>query len=140
MPFVIDNSVVSGWYLESQATPYTEAIAGRLREDRAVVPALWELELTNVMRTACLRQRMTAEKAQQVLARLAKLPIVVDRAGVPPHELLALALRFGLSSYDTAYLELALRLQIPVATVDLALKGAAMASGVGWVEAPGQRG
>jgi len=99
-----------------------------------VVPALWELELTNVLRTACLRQRMTAEKAQQVLARLAKLPIVVDRAGVPPHELLALALRFGLSSYDTAYLELALRLQMPVATVDLALKGAAMASGVGWVD------
>ena len=135
MPFVIDNSVVSGWYLENQATPYTEAIAERLREDRAVVPALWELELTNVMRTACLRQRMTAEKAQQVLARLAKLPIVVDRAGVSPHELLALALRFGLSSYDATYLELALRLQVPVATVDVALKGAAMASGVGWVDA-----
>ncbi len=71
MPFVIDNAVVSGWYLENQATPYTEAIAQRLREDRAVAPALWELELTNVLRTACLRQRMTAEKAQQVLARRA---------------------------------------------------------------------
>lgn len=138
MPFVIDNSVVSGWYLESQATPYTEAIAERLLEDRAVVPALWELELTNVLRTACLRQRMTADKAQQVLARLARLPITVDRIGVPPPELLALTLRFGLSSYDAAYLELALRLQVPVATVDVALKGAAMASGVGWVEAVGQ--
>ena len=134
MPFAIDNTVVSGWYLENQATPYTEAIAQRLREDRAVVPALWELELTNVLRTACLRQRMTAEKAQQVLARLAKLPIAVDRVGAPSHELLALALRFGLSSYDAAYLELALRLQVPVATVDATLKGAAMASGVGWVE------
>ena len=102
MPFVIDNSVVSGWYLENQHTPYTEAIADRLREDRAVAPALWELELTNVLRTACLRQRMTAEKAQQVLAHIAKLPIAVDRVGAPPHELLALALRFGLSSYDAA--------------------------------------
>ena len=52
MPFAIDNTVVSGWYLENQATPYTEAIAQRLREDRAVVPALWELELTNVLRTS----------------------------------------------------------------------------------------
>ena len=138
MPFVIDNSVVSGWYLENQHTPYTEAIAERLREDRAVVPALWELELTNVLRMACLRQRMTAERAQQVLTRIAKLPITVDRAGVPPHELLALALRFGLSSHDASYLELALRLQVPVATVDVALKGAAMASGVGWVEVAGQ--
>ena len=85
MPFVIDNSVVSGWYLESQATPYTEAIAERLREDRAMVPTLWELELTNALRTACLRQRMKAEKAQQVLARLANLPIAVDRVGAPPY-------------------------------------------------------
>ena len=140
MPFVIDNSVVSGWYLENQSTPYTEAIAERLRDDSAVVPALWELELSNVLRTACLRQRMTAEKAQQVLARIAKLPIAVDRVGAPPHELLALALRFGLSSYDAAYLELALRLQLPVATVDGALRDAAVASGVGCVEAGAPQG
>ena len=136
MPFVIDNAVVLGWYLENQATPYTEAIAERLRDDRAVAPALWELELTNVLRTACLRQRMTAQKAQQVLVRIAMLPIAVDRVGAPPHEMLALALRFGLSSYDAAYLELALRLKLPVATVDGSLKDAAMASGVGCVEAP----
>ncbi len=134
MPFVIDNSVVSGWYLENQASPYSEAIAQRLRDDRAVAPAIWELELSNVLRTACLRQRMTAEKAQQVLAGIAKLPIKVDRVGAPPHELLALALRFGLSTCDAAYLELALRLQLPVATLDAALKDAALASGVGCVE------
>ena len=137
MPFVVDNSVASGWYFENQVTPYTEAIADRLREDRAVVPALWELELTNVLRTTCLRQRMTADKAQQVLARIAKLPIEVARVGAPPHELLALALRFGLSSYHAAYLQLALRLQLPVATVDAALRDAALASGVGCVEATG---
>ena len=133
MPFVIDNSVVSGWYLESQATPYTEAIAERLREDRAVVPALWELQLTNVLRTACLRRRMTAEKAHQVLARVANLPIAANRVGSPLDELLALALRFGMSSYDAAYLELALRREVPVATVDLAVRGAATASGVALV-------
>ena len=133
MPFVLDNSVVSGWYLEDQATPYTEAIAQRLQDDRAWVPALWELELTNVLRTTCLRQRQNAERAQQVLVRMAQLPIDVDRHAVARSELLALALRFGLSSYDAAYLELALRKQLPLATKDGDLADAARAAGVGVV-------
>jgi predicted nucleic acid-binding protein len=137
LPFVIDNSVVSGFYLENQATPYTAAIAERLLDDRAVAPALWELELTNVLRTACMRRRMTAQLAQQVLARIAQLPLEIDRHAVPRSELLALALRFGLSSYDAAYLELALRRQLPLATQDEALREAALAAGVGCVETTG---
>lgn len=137
MPFVVDNSVVSGWYLENQSTPYTAAIARRLLDDRACAPALWELELANVLRTACQRQRMVAEQAQQVLVQIAQLPIEVDRHPVPRSELLALALRFGLSSYDAAYLELALRRQLPLATQDDALRAAALASGVGCVEPSG---
>lgn len=133
MPFVLDNSVVSGWYLLNQATPYTKAIAHRLRTDVAHVPAVFELELTNVLRTACTRQRMMADQAQQVLTHLGALPIEVDRTPVPRGEVLALALRHALSSYDAAYLELALRLQCPIATQDEQLKAAAMASGVGWI-------
>lgn len=134
MPFVIDNSVVSGWYLDNQATPYSQAVAERLQDDRAWAPALWELELTNVLRTSCLRQRMTAQSAQAVLVHLGSLPIAVDREPVPPRELLALALRFGLSSYDAAYLELALRRQLPIATQDADLRMAAVAAGVGAVD------
>lgn len=134
MPFVVDNSVVSGWYLEDQATPYTEHIATLLADERACAPALWELELTNVLRTSCLRQRLTAEKAQQILAHIARLPIDTDRHAVPLPELLALALRFSLSSYDATYLELALRRQLPLATRDNALRAAALAAGVGCVE------
>ena len=137
MPFVIHNSVVSGWYLENQATPYTQAIAQRLQQDNALAPALWELELVNVLRTACLRQRMTAQHAQQTLLHLARLPIEVDRAPVLPSELLGLALRFGLSSYDATYLELALRRQLPLATQDAALRDAALAAGVGCVATAG---
>lgn len=125
--------MVSGWYLENQTNDYTSAIARRLRDDAASVPAIWELEFANVLRTACLRQRMTADQAQQVVAQIDLLPIDVDRLPVPRGHLLALSLRFGLSSYDAAYLELALRLQYPIATQDSALKEAAMASGVGWV-------
>lgn len=131
MPFVLDNSVVSGWFLDNQATTYTAAVAGHLRDDAAHVPALWELEFTNVLRTACLRQRMTAQHAQQVVTQIGTLPITVDRQAVPRSELLGLALRFGLSTYDAAYLELALRLQCPIATQDESLRLAALSSGVG---------
>lgn len=133
MPFVLDNSVVSGWFIQNQATAYTEAIAVRLQEERAVVPTLWELEFGNVLRSACLRRAMTAQAAQAVVAQIMSLPIDVNRHPVPPGELLALSLRFGLTTYDAAYLELALRLQLPIATIDAALHDAALASGCGVV-------
>lgn len=133
MRFVLDNSVVSGWYLDDQANEYTEAIAKRLLDDQAIVPAIWELELANVLRRACLRHRLDAGSAQEILVRIAELPIEVDRQPTPPSELLALSLRFGLSSYDSSYLALALRLQVPVAACDGALRDAALAAGVGWV-------
>ena len=133
MPFVLDNSVVCGWFLDNQASAYSEAIATRLQDDRASVPAVWELEFTNVLRTACLRQRMNAQAAQAVIAQITSLPIDVDRHLVLPGELLALALRHGLSTYDAAYLDLALRMQLPLATSDEALRDAALACGVGVV-------
>jgi predicted nucleic acid-binding protein len=135
MPFVLDNSVSSAWFLPAQATPYTRAIALRLRQDSARVPALWELEFVNVLRTTCLRQRMDAQQAQGALALIGSLPIQVDRHVVPRSELLGLALRFGLSAYDAAYLELALRLQYPMATQEASLRAAALAAGVGVVSA-----
>lgn len=131
MPFVIDNSIVCGWFIQAQASPYGDAVAVALQDDRAWAPALWALELTNVLRTACLRQRLTAQQAQATLARVVSLPIDLDRQAVPASELLALALRFGLSTCDAAYLELALRLQLPLATTDDPLREAALASGVG---------
>ena len=133
MPFVLDNSVVSGWFLASEATAYTDAVATRLQEDRAVVPSVWELELANVLRAACVSERMTAQAAQQVVTQITSLPIEVDRHAAGPSELIALSLRFGLDSYHAAYLELALRLQLPVATQDASLRQAALASGVGVV-------
>lgn len=137
MPFVLDNSVVAGWFLDNLATPYTEAIAERLEQDRALFPGVWELEFSNVLRTACRRQRLTAHAAQDVVSQILSLPIEVDRQVVGPAALLALALRHGLSSDDAAYLELALRLQLPLATQDEALRSAALASGVGLVSAAG---
>lgn len=134
VPFVLDNSVVCGWFIENQASAYSDAILHRLRDDRAMVPALWELEFSNLLRTACLRRQMTAEAAQRVVAQIVALPIAVDRQPVQVSAVLALALRFGLSCYDAAYLELALRMQLTVATADGPLRAAALAAGVGLTE------
>lgn len=133
MPFVIDNSVVCGWFLASQSTDYTEAIARRLLDDGAIAPGLWPLELANVLRTACKRGAMIASQAREVAEQIAALPIAVDAQPPTTQAILALALRYDLSSYDAAYLELALRLQLPIATQDTALAEAAMAAGVGMV-------
>jgi predicted nucleic acid-binding protein len=131
MPFVLDNSVVCGWLFENQADDYTEAVARRLSSDRAAAPVLWPMELANVLRTACRRGSLTAQHAQGMLEQLALLPIGIDPHPARPGLLLALALRFDLSAYDAAYLELALRLQQPIATRDAALADAARAAGVG---------
>lgn len=135
MPLVLDNSVVSGWLLENQATTYSDAIANWLKDDRAVAPALLRLEYTNVLRTACKRNRMSAQQAQQAITHLATLPVDIDQEPPDAGHLLALALRYDLSSYDAAYLDLALRRQLPIATQDVALAEAARLAGVGVVEA-----
>ena len=133
MPMILDNSVVCGWLLESQATTYSDAIAQRLQEDHAVAPPLLRLEYANVLRTACKRGRLTAQQAQDAIAQLAELPVEIDAELPDAGQLLALALRYDLSSYDAAYLDLALRRQLPVATQDVALAQAARLSGVGVV-------
>lgn len=133
MPMVLDNSVVCGWLLENQATPYSDAIAERLQDDQALAPPLLRLEYANVLRTACKRGRLTAQQAQDAIAQLAELPVEIDAELPDAGQLLALALRYDLSSYDAAYLDLALRRQLPVATQDAALAQAARLAGVGVV-------
>jgi predicted nucleic acid-binding protein len=135
MSFVLDNSVVSGWILHDQACAYCESIAIRLQAVRAIAPPLLQLEYTNVMRTACKRQKMIAAQAHQIVAMLAELPIAIDNASLHPSQVLDLALRYDLTSYDAVYLDLALRRGVPIATRDQALANAALVAGVGVVEA-----
>lgn len=131
MTFVLDNSVVTGWYLPSQATPYSEAIAVLLETEKAIVPPLWELEVANVLKTACTKGRLTPEQARQILDTLYQLPIEIDTGTAPDaYQLLELAIQYQLSSYDAAYLELALRHALPLATQDVQLQRAAIAAGI----------
>ena len=132
--FVLDNSVLCGWFLANQATTYGDAVAQRLQRCDAHAPALLQLEFTNVLRTACKRGVLRITDAHTIVDQLALLPIRIDTTPPPSAALLSLALRHDLTSYDAAYLELALRLQLPIATRDGALAEAAWAAGVGVLE------
>ena len=134
MAFVIDNSVLCAWFIASQATPYADAIAQRLETERALAPPLLQREYTNVLRTACKRGRLLAQQARAVVDQIQALPIEFDPQPPAPSTVLSLALRFDLTTYDAAYLELALREQLPIATQDEALAEAAWAAGVGVVK------
>ena len=131
MPFVLDNSVVTGWYLPEQATAYGQSVAIRLESDKALVPPLWQLELANVLKTACTRGKLDLDTARQILDALGRLPIEIDTSPAPgQRQLFELAMRYQLSSYDAAYLELAMRHGLAIATQDQHLKAAAMTAGV----------
>ncbi len=82
-PFVLDNSVLCGWFLANQASPYSDAVAGLLPEVDAHAPWLLQLELTNVLRTACRRGTLPVATAREIVEQVALLPIRLD-ASPPP--------------------------------------------------------
>lgn len=132
MSFVIDCSVTMAWCFEDERTPASDALLARAVESGAVAPAIWPLEVCNVLLGAARRKRIPAEAVNQVAQRIAALPVAVDTEGVALtwSNALQLAERHGLSSYDACYLELAQRKALPLATLDDALRRAAIAAGV----------
>lgn len=131
MAFVVDNSVVVGWHFASQRTDYTETVRERLLAETAHVPSLWALEFANVLRKAVTSGKIDLAVAAEIAALQADLPLVVHEEASVPMDNLRLALQYGLSSYDADYLALAMRLNLPLATRDDALRQAARAAGVG---------
>jgi predicted nucleic acid-binding protein len=95
---------------------------------------LWECELANVARTAVVKGVLSEEDARLAISYVLGLPVSVDRTAVAPDRLLAIALAHGLTAYDAAYLELALRHKLPIAARDGKLKIAAEKSGVGLIK------
>jgi predicted nucleic acid-binding protein len=132
MAFVADASVVAAWFLPTQAIPYTDRALARLANEPACVPCLWPFELANILAVLERRKRLTRAQAVGVLERLALLPLTVDAAPPTVPRLLELAHQHGLSAYDAGYLELALRLGVPVASRDGPLRAAAERAGILW--------
>ena len=132
MAFIMDNSVTMSWCFMDEATEYTESVLNRLRDSSAVVPAIWPLEVSNVLLLAERRQRITHIKATRFVQVLQELPISIDSESVSAAlgPVLQLGREYGLTSYDAAYLELAMRRGLPMATLDERLATAARQAGV----------
>ena len=133
--FVLDNSVVMAWYFEDEANDFTAAILQSLASSEALVPTIWPLEVANVLLVGERRGRSTEARTSRFIALLDALPIRVDAATSQRalSEILTLAREQRLSAYDAAYLELAMREGVSLATQDQALRRAAEACGVGKV-------
>lgn len=130
--FVVDSSLALAWYLEDEQDAYADAVLDVLSDTEAVVPPLWPYEVANGLWVAERRGRTTITHIQRVLALLQPLPIHVDLAAHERArgEVLSLARQEGLTVYDAAYLELAMRQGLPIATLDRQLRDAAVRVGV----------
>jgi predicted nucleic acid-binding protein len=124
--FVIDASVVSSWCLPDESHPYADAAKIRIAAEDAITPAIFWFELRNVLLTAERRNRLTDAQVTALLTGIDELGMKEDRA---PNErdVLALARLHRLTVYDAAYLELAKREGLAVATLDKTLINAAKA-------------
>jgi predicted nucleic acid-binding protein len=129
---VLDSSATLAWIYDDETTDAIRALFDQVADAGAFVPALWRLEVANSLTMAVRRKRIDAEFCRAALADLALLDITTDPQ-TDAHawgETLTLANRFQLTLYDAAYLELAQRRRLPLATLDGDLRGAASALGV----------
>ena len=129
MSLVVDASLAIAWYFDDESTEATEGVLDRVTEFGAVVPGLWRLEVANAFQMAVRRKRIDAAYRDASLGELALMPITVDDEtnSYAWTTTLRLAERFSLTLYDAAYLELAQRRSLPLATLDRNLRAAAPA-------------
>ena len=127
--FVLDASVTLAWCFDDESTPAAWALLDRLRTTPGHVPALWELEIGNILLGAEKRRRITEARTALFLGILGELNIRVepDLPGRAFRDVLPLARAQRLTTYDATYLELAMRLGLPLASKDAALVRAAHA-------------
>jgi predicted nucleic acid-binding protein len=127
--FVLDASVAVAWCFDDESTPAAWTLLDRLRRAQGHVPALWALEIGNILLGAERRRRITRARTTEFLEILGELDIRVDPdlPGRAFRDVLPLARERRLTTYDATYLELAMRLGLPLATKDTALARAATA-------------
>ena len=118
--FVLDCSITMAWCFEDESTEYSDAILESLNHSTAVVPTIWPLEVANVLLMAKKHKRITEVQSSSFIDALSILPIIVDPSTTSRamHSIFMLASQAGLTIYDAAYLELAIREKIPLLTLD----------------------
>ncbi len=130
--FVLDCSVTMAWVFPDEATEATGRLRDALTDGRAFVPALWPIEVANVLLVATRRGRITETDWSRIQRNIEALSIRMDP--VSTSRIWGAALKVAhahrLSVYDAMYLELAIRMQLPLATLDRALANAGRAVGL----------
>lgn len=129
MSLVLDSSITLAWVYSDETAEPVRQVFNLLSQNGAWVPGLWRLEVANVLEMGVRRKRHDAKFRDATLADLAQLPIRIDSETNKQAwgATLALAERHQLTLYDAAYLELALRWNLPLATLDEDLRRAARA-------------
>jgi predicted nucleic acid-binding protein len=129
MAFVLDASVAAVWALANESSLLADIAADRLKDENALVPPLWWYEVRNLLVINERRQRMTVEDSAHYLQLLSSYPIQIDPVE-DEQTIFRCAREYRLSFYDAAYLAVAQRNRLPLATLDKALQAAALAAGV----------
>ncbi len=130
--FVLDCSVTMAWVFPDEANEVTDRLRDSLVGSRAFVPALWPIEVANVLLVATRRGRIPRSDWSRIPRSLGALPIVIDPVSTSRiwDEVLDVAQTHRLSAHDAMYLELAIRMQLPLATLDRSLAAAGRAAGL----------
>ena len=130
--FVLDCSITMSWFFEDESDEYSDLIMDKLNIDGAVVPQIWTSEVVNALLVGEKKKRLQRTQSLWILEKLQKLPISVDdfKPNRLMSEILTLSGKHKLSAYDGAYLELALRLNLPLSTRDKALTTSAVGAGI----------
>jgi predicted nucleic acid-binding protein len=129
MAFVLDTSVTAVWALADESSELAERAADRLKGEIALVPPIWWYEVRNLLVISERRKRLTSDESAQFLKLLASYPVQVDSIQ-DEQATLGFARQYGLLFYDAAYLAVAYRNHLPLATLDKALQAAAHSAGV----------
>ncbi|MBK6938621.1 MAG: type II toxin-antitoxin system VapC family toxin [Planctomycetes bacterium] len=129
---VLDASIALSWCFEEEANAYADAALDALSTGNAVVPALWALEVANVLAIAVRKGRITDKVMHERLSFLQDLPIEVEHVSIDGvfGQVVDLATAHALTAYDASYLAVALKRALPLATSDERMRGAAKKLGV----------
>lgn len=129
---VLDNSIIVAWCFEDEVSEYADRVMEAARDCILLVPAIWPLEIANTLLVSERRNRIGPDQRDRIIKDLDALPIKVEQESRERvlGEILPLARKHQLSTYDASYLDLALRHELPLATQDKALIRAATDCGV----------
>jgi len=133
MDWVLDASIALAWALPDETSPQADQFLSRVsRKGTLCVPSLWWYEVANALILAERRKRLTEANGIQLRELYGMLPIKTDKTIGPEiiERFCTLAREYSLSAYDAAYLELALRKGLRLATLDQNLQSAARKAGV----------